>query len=733
MSALAIGAYWASTALAGFVVLGLVRAPLRLEERVAIGLVCGLIAGPMLTLACAAVVGLGLVACLGGPLLLALAGAALAAALLIDPRTAWRQSWGLTREQPWRGRMAVVGVAAALFAVVFAHTLRSESGALLAGFETVWADWSLHATTASSFVHGHPLPPDNPLLSGTPLRYPYLPDLQSAVLLVLGSDMGAALAVPGYLLCVAISALVVSLGQRVTGSTGAAAIALAVCVLGGGLGFVGVAADACNRAAPAQACSISALRAEPLRLPAAAAAVLDGLPGAVADQRRAYDGLITPDAQKPLPNMQWYTPLLAWWLPQRSFLFGFAAGLSVLTLVVVALGEGRRAWASFALAGLLAGSLPFVHVHTLIALAMVLPLMALRRPRREWWVLLGLAVVLAVPRLLALAGGPHGTEAVCNTFPWLDPGWMSGVIATVPGATCNHTPITLRSLAGLPLQALRVGVDWHFWGFWVLNCGLLVPLSALAAAGLGLRRLPQPRLRAAGERLVGAFGTDVVRFARPLLVVFVVANTVVFQSWEWDNTKLFVWWQFGAALLAGAWARRWWGAGRWRQLAAGAGVASLVLTGTLVMLRYLPWTPRADAVGGPYAMLSASDARLAADLDARTAPGSVVLTSQGVTDPALVGAGRTAFLGYYGWLWSYGTDFGNRLGDEVTMYAGCPGQKNASCEALRLMRTYGIDYAEIRDDQPVGGQPPPNPSWWAAHFPVVASGDHVVVYDVRGR
>jgi len=259
VSVIAIGAYWAATAAAGSVLLGLVRIPLRADERVAIGTVCGLIIGPLLSLGVAQVIGLGKLACLAGPLLLVLAGLGVAAVARIDPRRTWRASWQLTRSQPWRGRMVAVGVAAVLFAVVFAHTLRSQSGgALVAGFETVWADWSLHATTANSFVHGHTLPPDNPLFSGSVLRYPYLPDLQSALLVVLGWDMGAALAVPGYLLCVAISALVMSLGQRITGTTGAAAVALSVCILGGGLGFVGAAGDACTRAAPSGACSIAA-------------------------------------------------------------------------------------------------------------------------------------------------------------------------------------------------------------------------------------------------------------------------------------------------------------------------------------------------------------------------------------------------------------------------------------------------------------------------------------------
>ena len=50
---------------------------------------------------------------------------------------------------------------------------------------------------------------------------------------------------------------------------------------------------------------------------------------------------------------------------------------------------------------------------------------------------------------------------------------------------------------------------------------------------------------------------------------------------------------------------------------------------------------------------------------------AVLLTGGRPNDPLLTIAGRTAVMGYAGWLNSYGTDFGSRPDDIHTMYAGC--------------------------------------------------------------
>ena len=155
----------------------------------------------------------------------------------------------------------------------------------------------------------------------------------------------------------------------------------------------------------------------------------------------------------------------------------------------------------------------------------------------------------------------------------------------------------------------------------------------------------------------------------------------------------------------------------------------------LVVLRLLPWTPVADSVGGPYSTATAADARLAAQVAATTPSTAVFLTEGKPNDPLLTLAGRTAVMGYYGWLWSYGTDFGSRPQDVRTMLEGCSAQAANGCAVFSLLRTYHVSYAEIDDRVGDAGifDTQVNLTWWASQgFPVVARSDHVTVYDVRG-
>jgi hypothetical protein len=139
-------------------------------------------------------------------------------------------------------------------------------------------------------------------------------------------------------------------------------------------------------------------------------------------------------------------------------------------------------------------------------------------------------------------------------------------------------------------------------------------------------------------------------------------------------------------------------------------------------------------VGGPYSTATVDDVRLAAQVAAVTPSNAIFLTEGKPNDPVLTLAGRTAVMGYYGWLWSYGTDFGRRPQDVRTMLEGCTTQSRSECPVFGLLRAYGVAYAEIDDrtgdagvfDSRVGL------AWWAQQgFPVVARSAHVTVYDVR--
>ena len=762
-----VAAAWLAAGLGGGALAGGVACELRLEERVALATVCGVVLGALATLGLTLVAGLSAATAVTGPLLLLLA---VPVVLLLrrrgpGPLASWRASLDDARArvrardpEPWL-MLGVAAVALGVFGYLFARTLYGRDGSIVAGYPTVWADWSLHSTLASSFVHAANLPPHDPLFSGGALRYPFLPDFHAATLQVAGAGLGGSLAVPGVVLCTATTVLVVSLARRLAGSIAVGVVAMLLCVAGGGLGFTGVWWDACHAAGRDDAACQPL--AQVIR-PGVAAAVLGEVPHVVASQSastRAYDNLQNADSQQ-LGDIQWYTPLYAWWLPQRTFVYGFAVGCSVLLLVVAGRRAPAPARSPFLVAGLLAGSLPLVHVHTLIALAIVLPLLALGSRRREWLHLAVAGLALALPRVVAVAAQGHGTGAGCagggsggggtgTAFPFLEPGWMHTRPAAFDAVACSRPGrfdvTVLGALRSLP-SILGTALDPGFWWFWVVNNGIAVVIALGLALAVGLRALPRllrrlplgrapttptpgPVMTAArwGAATAGSVPRDLLGFCVPFVAVFAVSNVVVFQTWDWDNTKLLAWWYLGAALLTAAVLVRLAGRGALRAVVAGLALLSLVAGACLNIARYHAMAGGPGAVI-PYTWASPSDQLLAAQVEAAVPPHAVVLTRGEATDPVLTLAGRTAVTGYSGWLYSYGVDTGTRPRDSRTMLAGCDAV--ARCEIPALLHRYDVSFVEMCDD---GANPDcAGSSWYARHFPVVAAVPGTAVYDVRG-
>ena len=719
--------------IAGAVAAGsLPRIDLRIEERALIGVVVTVLVGSAVTYLLALVAGLNVATVLGGDAIVVVAFGALSWRRRGEASAAWRDGWARLMLPDQRSHRIGLGLTAlvttALFAVLFAHTLGVDAqGNLNAGFETVWADWSQHLTTSSSFAVAHNLPPQNPLFSAQDLRYPFLPDFQSATLMTLGASSTVALALPGALLAICITLLVVALAVRLGAGLAAGVLAAAICLVGGGLGFTGILADACLHHGFSQVqCTWSGLVAHPADIPAIVAGTFHDLPGLVAAQPRAYDGLLTPTAQQPLPNQQWYTPLFAWWLPQRSILYGFSGALVVLLVVITAARSPRRGYESFALAGLVLGLMPLIHIHTLVAMAIVLFLIALQWRHRGWWITLAIAATVAAPRLASLIAGPHGAATFGNLFPTVEPGWM------YLGSGASRPALAVGSIWDGLVGLVHAVLSPEYWGFWIANTGVALPLCAVVVIAVIVACVPGP-IGSAARAVRSVFPVDLLRVALPFVAVFAVANLVVLQSWDWDNTKLLTYWYLGAALLTATLVTRLWRRW-WRGAAAATITTTVLLTGVLVLMRLLPWTPAVDAVGGPYVSASASDVQVAATVAAATPPASVFLTEGRPNDPVLTLAGRTSLMGYYGWLWSYGTDFGTRYNDVRTMLEGCHSQARSSCAVTSLLRRYNVDFVEIDDrlDSPGVVDAQTDVAWWAAQgFAVVARSDHVTVYDVR--
>lgn len=593
------------------------RVDLRVEERLAWGAPVGAVA------VAAVLLPLGLLAGrLTVPLVLVALGLPLAAGALLT----WLSRGHLRREpalaaarwrraEPWPLWLLLLACWPYTL-VLLGRSYRVTGQGIVSGTVAAYADWSAHLTYISSFAFAHNFPPRFPIYAGHAMTYPFLVDLWAAGAVVLGSPATSAVTVTSGMLSLALPPSIYLAWLRIAGRRAAAALAVLVFLLSGGLGFV-------------------------LFLQQVAAGgtqVLGALPQ-----------LYTQDSAL---NLQWLNPVLAWIVPQRDALLGFSlvpAGLAVLWTA-----RGRRGWGPYLAAGLLTGLLPLANLDaygTLLCLGVWWAVLE----RRAAWAAFGVpAIVLGLPQTVWLVLGGAASLR-------LQPGWMS----SADGAHQSDV------------------------AFWLLNTGLLVPLLLLAFCWRGTLR---PAL---WWRLV------------PIWLWFLVPNVLVFQPWDWDNTKFFAYWLLIGALPVGLVLQRVWtvvrepGAGRAAvRVLTVAIVISLVFAGTLDLTRALqPATTSA-------VFIDQGGVRAAAWVRAHTAPRAVFLAAPDNNQAIPVLAGRTLVAGYQGWTWSYGLPgWATRQQQVQTMLAGGPG-------TAQLVRRYGVEYVVI-GPQEIAIRA--SPDYWAAH------------------
>ncbi|HLB78404.1 MAG TPA: hypothetical protein VJO72_15345, partial [Candidatus Dormibacteraeota bacterium] len=321
---------------------------------------------------------------------------------------------------------------------------------------------------------------------------------------------------------------------------------------------------------------------------------------------------------------------------------------------------------AFLVAGALTGLLPLIHVHSLVVLGIVTACWALLFPRPAWIGFFGVMLLLAVPRLLMAVPGDPGAPPEHQYPRWLI-GWMSG----------SDAP------------------PW----FWIRNTGLFIPLLLLA--------LLSPLVLRGRARLLIA----------PFSLVFLIANLVKFQPWDWDNSKLLVFWYLASAVAVGALLVR-----LWRSHPLGAiGTAgiwlSLTLSGVLSLMQYLP--PQ----GPSYVWFTSEQVQLAADVRRLTPPKAVFVTGEQPNNAIADLAGRSVLMSYPGWLWSYGIDYSQREADLLRIYRG-------GAAALDLLHRYHADYLVIGPDERNTMQP--DVDYFNAEFRLVLQTANYQIFAVPG-
>ncbi len=247
------------------------------------------------------------------------------------------------------------------------------------------------------------------------------------------------------------------------------------------------------------------------------------------------------------------------------------------------------------------------------------------------------------------------------------------------------------------------GVIAPFFQFWLTNFGLWIPL-ALALVGVCVWRAWK-----AGWRWGNKPPADIA-FVLPAVAIFAVGYFFKTAPWDWDNLKLMVWGYF--LILPFLWSDI---IGRWAFPERAAMCIALFGSGFVTLLGGLSAghpgfgimeRARLDAVGTAVQPLPV-EARFAA--------------YPTYNHPLLL-QGRKVVLGYPGHLWTEGFDYGDANNRLTALMNGAANWRDAA-QAL------GVRYIFWGQEERTNYQSSSRP-WEATAF-LVASGDWGAIYDLK--
>lgn len=271
------------------------------------------------------------------------------------------------------------------FYFLFKRIIMFREDGLYTGLAYNISDLPFHWSVINSFLYGNNFPPENTIFSGYPLRYYFLSDFFTALLMKSGLSLWFAFSFQGIVLSLTLLALVYLFTYRFTQNKIAAAISPFLFFLNGGIGFIQFFKN-----------------------------LFSG--------RENLMGVLMPITD--YTNLgelgyRWINTTTSLLVPQRPFLFGFPMSILVLTLMWQGIKREQRGY--FALAGLIAGLLPLFHAHSSLSLGIISVVLFILFPSLRWFWFFIPAGLLTLPQAYFLI--PRGDTT--SHFLNFHLGWMS--------------------------------------------------------------------------------------------------------------------------------------------------------------------------------------------------------------------------------------------------------------------------------------------------------------------
>jgi hypothetical protein len=355
-------------------------------------------------------------------------------------------------------------------------------------------------------------------------------------------------------------------------------------------------------------------------------------------------------------------------------------------------------------------SMPLFHVHTFIALTIVLlialfferltlPKIFSDAPiRRHAAMLLGAALIPATFFVWLVTDQFHAK----SMLKW-HPGW-------VQDSSDFGAPFFRIGPVNFPIDAPHLwlarktwnGVIAPFFQFWLTNFGLWV-LVTLALVALCIWRAWK-----AGWRWGKTPPADLA-FVLPAIVIFGFGYFVQTAPWDWDNLKLMVWGYF--LILPFLWSDL---IGRWAFPERVVTCVALFASGFVTLLGGL-------TAGHPgFGLIDR--ARLdAIGTAVQSLPVEARFASYPTYNHPLLLQGRKVVLGYPGHLWTQGFDYNDANNKLTALMRGAPNWREAA-------KSLGVRYIFWGRDETANYQGSSHP--WETTTRRVASGDWGAIYDL---
>jgi hypothetical protein len=284
-----------------------------------------------------------------------------------------------------------------LFVAFFDRAMIVRDSGIFTGAASNFGDLPAHLGAIFAFTEGAAFPPDNPSFAGSTFTYPFLIDLVTALVSVLGASIQDAMLVQNVILCFAILVLLERFAGTISDSRFVGRLVPVLFLLGGGLGFVWFIGDHLE-SGRSFADTIWNL----------------GKDYTIGDEYR------------------WGNPMTTMLITQRSFLIGLPLALVALTKIWDTLSStvsddaesARRIRAMF-LTGIVIGLLPLVHIHSLGSLFLICAVLLLfcKRDQLKEMLAFGIGVALiAIPELVWLTSD---SASQVSEFVGLQKGWES--------------------------------------------------------------------------------------------------------------------------------------------------------------------------------------------------------------------------------------------------------------------------------------------------------------------